>query len=111
MRAFAAANAERCLELRYEALASAPEPEVRRVLDFIGEPWDPAVLRFHEHPHDHDAGLEDRKATLARGFEPNFGTWRAQPRAVIERMYAQAGPMLRELGYHDVAEFLATSAP
>jgi hypothetical protein len=111
MREFAAAHPERCLELRYEALSTAPEAEVRRVLDFLGEPWDPAVLRFHQHAHDHDAGLEDRKATLARGFEPNSGAWRDQPRAVIEAMYAQAAPMLLELGYRDVAEFLARTAP
>lgn len=35
------------LELRYEALVSAPEPEARRLLDFVGLPWDPACLAFH----------------------------------------------------------------
>jgi hypothetical protein len=109
MRAFASAHPERCLELRYEALASAPEPEIRRALAFLGEPFEPAVLRFHEQAHDHEAGLEDSKATLARGFEPVSGTWRAQPRALIERMHAQAGAMLAELGYTDVAEFLGGS--
>jgi hypothetical protein len=36
------------LDLRYEALVAAPEPELRRVLDFLGEPFDPATLRFFE---------------------------------------------------------------
>jgi hypothetical protein len=109
MRAFAAAHPERCFELRYEALATDPEPQIRRLLEFLGEPWDPRVLAFHELPHDH--GMEDRKASRARGFDPSIGGWREQPRPVIDRMYAEAREMLRALDYDDVAEFLARSAP
>ena len=32
------------LEYRYEDLAREPEPTLRRVLDFLGEPWHDAVL-------------------------------------------------------------------
>lgn len=38
--------AERLFELNYEALVADPEPVVRRMLDFIGLPWDPACLTF-----------------------------------------------------------------
>lgn len=41
----------RWLEVEYERLAADPAAEVRRVLEFIGEPWDEAVLRSHEQPH------------------------------------------------------------
>ena len=34
--------------LRYEALIEAPERELRRVIDYLGLPWDEACLRFHE---------------------------------------------------------------
>jgi len=36
------------LEVRYEDLIADPEACFRQVLDFLGEPWDDAVLRHHE---------------------------------------------------------------
>jgi tetratricopeptide (TPR) repeat protein len=32
------------LDISYENLVSSPEPELRRMLDFVGLPWDPACL-------------------------------------------------------------------
>ena len=34
--------------VRYEALVEKPEPELRRIMDYLGLPWADAVLRFHE---------------------------------------------------------------
>jgi Flp pilus assembly protein TadD len=36
------------LDVDYETLVAEPEPTLRRVLAFLGLPWDPAVLAFHE---------------------------------------------------------------
>jgi len=36
------------LEMRYESLVEAPEPYIRRLLEFLGLPWEDACLRFHE---------------------------------------------------------------
>jgi Flp pilus assembly protein TadD len=35
------------LEVRYESLVQRGEPELRRIIDFIGLPWDEAVKDFH----------------------------------------------------------------
>jgi len=35
-------------ESRYEELTADPEASVRRLLDFLGLPWDPACLEFHK---------------------------------------------------------------
>jgi tetratricopeptide (TPR) repeat protein len=35
------------LEIGYEALVGDPETSSRRMLDFIGLPWDPSCLEFH----------------------------------------------------------------
>jgi hypothetical protein len=35
------------LELHYEDTVASLEPQARKALDFLGLPWDPAVLRFH----------------------------------------------------------------
>lgn len=40
------------LPLRYEALVADPERHVRRLLAHLDLPWDPVVLRHHEHGHD-----------------------------------------------------------
>src|SRR5690606_8816251 len=34
-------------ELRYESLVASPEPEARRLIDFLGLAWEPACPAFH----------------------------------------------------------------
>ena len=53
---------ERFTEVRYEHLVSDPEPTLRVLLEFLGEPWDDAVLHHHDAPHDVTAGYQERKA-------------------------------------------------
>src|SRR5262249_52267799 len=76
MRGFAARSPARVLELFYEKLVAAPEAEARRLFAFLGETYEPQVLRFHEQPHDHWAGLQDVKASSSKGFQPNVERWR-----------------------------------
>ncbi|WPP01981.1 sulfotransferase [Pseudomonas sp. HR96] len=38
------------LDLDYEALIADPEGQARRVLQFVGLPWDPRCLEFHRNP-------------------------------------------------------------
>jgi hypothetical protein len=89
-------------ELLYERLVEDPEGEMRKLLEFIGEPWDAAVLAFHNDEHD-----------FARSEVPSHGTarfsavhtssvgrwrreWNERDRAAVN---AVAGPLLAELGY------------
>lgn len=37
------------LECHYEALVAGPEAMARRLVDFVGVPWDPACLQFHRN--------------------------------------------------------------
>jgi len=39
----------------FERLVIEPESEVRSLLDFLGEPYDPRVLEYAGWPHDHPA--------------------------------------------------------
>jgi len=41
----------RAAEIRYEDLVRQPEPTLRKLFAWLGEPWDDAVLRFDEHKH------------------------------------------------------------
>lgn len=47
-----ARDAPNALRVRYASLVREPEHEVRRILDFLGEPFDPGVLDFSRRPHD-----------------------------------------------------------
>ncbi len=60
---------ERFTEVRYEALVANPEPELRRLLEFFGEPWDDAVLHHEDAPHDVTAGYQSRRAPAAGPIE------------------------------------------
>jgi hypothetical protein len=42
----------RYLEVRYEDVVGETEKTVRGLFDWLGEPWDPAVLDYDRHPHD-----------------------------------------------------------
>ncbi len=54
---------DRYHELRYEDLVLEPEQTARRLLAFLGEPWDPAVLGFDRAPH---ADLEQHARVQAQ---------------------------------------------
>ena len=44
----AAQRPERFVIVRYEDLVRRPEPVLRELLEWLGEPWSPAVLEHHE---------------------------------------------------------------
>lgn len=74
--------------LRYEHLVEDPEPQLRGIFEFLGLPWDDAVLRFHESKRTvRTPSAEQVRRPLNReGME----TWRP---------YAQwLGPLQKSLG-------------
>ncbi|MGA0870767.1 MAG: sulfotransferase, partial [Planctomycetota bacterium] len=80
--------ADRLLRVRYEELVDAFEPQVRRLLEFTGVPFDAACLAFHEN------GRAVRTASAQQVREPLFrtsiGAWRRYERHL--------GPLLSSLG-------------
>jgi tetratricopeptide (TPR) repeat protein len=62
-------------ELSYERLVAHPEDTTRGLLDFLGLPWDPSALRFHESER------VARTASYAQVRRPLYrssvGRWRA----------------------------------
>jgi hypothetical protein len=59
----------RFAEVRYESLVDDPEPELRTLLEFLGEPWDDAVLHHEDAPHDVTAGYQQRRAPATGPIE------------------------------------------
>jgi hypothetical protein len=68
----AAMGPDRMIVVRYEDLVLKPEPLLRELLDWLGEPWDDSVLGHHvvqsEREHDRIEGLSraDEPITAAR---------------------------------------------
>jgi Sulfotransferase family len=94
----ASLGSERYYELRYEALVADPEHESRKLCDFLGLAYDPAMLRFHEGRSRSKPGLDAKKAwrPVTRGLR----SWREQmARDDVARFEAAAGLLLDELGY------------
>jgi hypothetical protein len=85
-------------EIRYETLVSQPATECEALCDFLGVPYDDAMLRFHEGREKADPGLDAKKAW--RPTTPGLRDWRSQMTlGDIERFEAAAGELLEELGY------------
>ena len=85
-------------EVRYESLVSHPAEAGGKLCNFLGVPFDPAMLRFHEGRTKVDPGLDAKDAWLP--ITSGLRDWRSQmPRADVERFEAAAGSLLDELTY------------
>jgi hypothetical protein len=85
-------------ELRYEELVHRPAEAVPGLCAFLGLPYDPAMLRFHEGRTQNEPGRDAKAAWLP--ITPGLRDWRTQmPPEQLERFEAAAGDLLDELGY------------
>lgn len=92
---------ERYMEIRYEALVQDPEPELRRLCDFIELSFDPAMLRYFERAGkllttlDHGA-----HANIVRPPTDRLRDWREQMTdSQVRAFESVSGDLLEELGY------------
>lgn len=97
---------DRAIELRYEDLVREPEAQLRRVCDFLGVGFDPAVLEYADDAtREYGEYHRQAHAKLASRPDPDrIDLWRRSltPRQlrVIETI---AGPLMRPYGYEPVA--------
>jgi hypothetical protein len=85
-------------EIRYESLVAEPERECARLCEFLGIPYDAAMLRFHEGRTRSKPGLSTKAAWLP--VTGGLRDWRTQmDPADVPRFEAAAGDLLDELGY------------
>jgi hypothetical protein len=94
-------------EVRYERLVAEPEPTLRELLEFLGEPWDPIVLEHDQRPHDVPErylsfAASRRVATTERPsiYRSRVGSGRRELDPVLRLVVRLlAGRTLQELGY------------
>jgi protein-tyrosine sulfotransferase len=89
-------------EIRYEEVIGKPEPTLRALFEFIGEPWDDRVLKFHaERGSSRDVRKFPQNPEATRAlYADAVSRWRTEmTRAEADIFKARAGALLIELGY------------
>lgn len=86
-------------ELRYETLIAAPEPTLRALFEFLGEPWDSRVMRHHEQRRD--LAGESSAGQVSRPINARaIARWKTDLSEADKDVVKEiAGPLLQELGY------------
>lgn len=85
-------------EIRYESLLANPAKQSSALCEFLGLPYDKAMLHFHEGRKGSTSGSSVDPAW--RPISAGLRDWRTQMSAEdIERFEATAGELLDELGY------------
>ena len=93
-----ALGGEGYLEVRFEALVTEPERVLREVCAFLGEAFDPAVLRPARIPPPN--GLtQPWPAAHEREIDPRAAAWEGLSPRALGAVEAEAGETLRALGY------------
>lgn len=71
----------------YESLVDHLEPTVRELLDFLGQPFDPACLAFHENPRQFATASHDQVRRPL--YRSSMGRW--------QKFHGHLEPLYREL--------------
>ncbi|WKY00373.1 hypothetical protein Q1695_014880 [Nippostrongylus brasiliensis] len=93
---------DKCLKVYYEQLVLHPEPQLRRILEFLNLPWNSSVLH-HEQFIGKAISLSNVERSSDQVVKPvnldALAKWVGEiPQDVIDEMDTIA-PMLRQLGY------------
>jgi len=105
---FQAEHGDRCFELRYEQLMGQPEPVLREMFEFLGEPWEQQVMAFNDQKHD--IGVGDAEAMVIKGFRPSLNNWHHWTDAQVAQARELMGEVCDRLGYSTQREPAAASA-
>jgi Sulfotransferase family len=85
-------------ETLYEDLVDEPQRECKRLCEFLGVPYDDAMIRFHEGRERVEPGRGAKSAWLR--VTSGLRDWRTEMcTGDVERFEAAAGDLLEELGY------------
>jgi protein-tyrosine sulfotransferase len=100
---FAERRAEDAILVRYEDLVLDPEAQLLRILRFVGEPWEEGLVAKALTSRE-GGGLGDWK-TYQRGRvdAESVGRWKTLPAPTLRIVAPIANPLLRQLGYEEVA--------
>jgi hypothetical protein len=88
----------RYLEVRYEDMVEDLESVARKTLDFLGVPWDPAVLRFHERSQQKVMAHGNYKDVSQPVYQRARQRWRNYEK-YFEPFQKKLEPFVKAFGY------------
>ena len=97
MLTFEEAHGSQCHRILYEQYASEPEKYLPPLFEFLGESWEPDVLRFNEKLHDF--GLQDDIIASTKTFSPRTGSYKIWEKEEIDGAMQFAAATIGKLGY------------
>lgn len=99
---FASRHPENALLIRYEDVVAEPDAAMARVMEFLGESWEPRLTR--EALSSQEAvGLGDWKTYGRSSVDASsVGRWKKLPRHAIARLAQICNPVLQQCGYEPV---------
>jgi tetratricopeptide (TPR) repeat protein len=86
------------IEVRYEDMVTDLESVSRRVLEFLGVPWDDRVLRFNEYAQQKLVRSPTYSDVTKPVFKSAVGRWRGYQK-YLEPWLPQLEPFLKAFGY------------
>lgn len=100
--------AGRYKEIRYEQLVGNPEPVVRELLDYLGEPWVGSILEYQQFEHNmagqkHEKLTERRRQSAGESatiYKSRVGAGRGELDPFLKAVLrSRSGDLMKELGY------------
>ena len=86
-------------EFKYEKLIDSQEETVRSILDFLGEPFESAVLEYHNHEHSFRPSTNNPQTGI---YKSALGRWKNEFSLQDAQIFDSiAGDLLIELGYEE----------
>jgi hypothetical protein len=102
MHKFLADHPDNTITVRYEDLVADPEAEMRRIIKFLGEPWEPALLLRALGQKD-SKGFSDWKTFARSNIDTDsISRWRKLSPATIADLAPVVNPTLRQCGYDTI---------
>jgi len=100
--AFAERHPKDAVMLRYEDLVVEPNGEMARILEFVGEQWEPSILDAAMQKKE-GVGVGDWKTyTKTRIDTSSVGRWKKLSRSTISELGKIVNPTLKACGYDTV---------
>ena len=86
------------LEVRYEDLVEEPEAQAKRMLEFVGEPWNESVLAFHEEKRRRYVTTPSYEDVTRPVYSSSVGRWKNYAPALAPHA-DRLKPFIESLGY------------
>ena len=88
------------IEYRYEGLVKDTEGVARRVLEFLGEPWDKSALQYQKRASERFVSTPSYADVSTPIYDRSIGRWRNYARQLSPALPIVA-PFVREFGYSE----------